>query len=359
MEMINRLLLLMLIISFAVCNTPEEALPQSDMGKASGEYRHGVFIVNEGNFDWGHGSLSHFNPETGQVSQHIFKQKNGFELGNIAHSLSLANGKGYVVLNNSARIEVVNPYTMEWEGRIELPKSSPRNMLPLSSRKAYVTDLYADHFYVIDLQTDKLIKTISTSGWTESMVRLNNYVYMTQSRTALDMRKEGGRLLLKIDASTDQIIDSLALPAGPVEIQVDATNKLWVLCSGNRAKEIPAALVRIHPQTLTIEQSFDFPILAETQAGCLRIDESGTMLYYLNGGLFRLPIDAEQLEKEPLVPANGRLFYTLGYDPVRQQLYISDVVDYVQKGWVFRYTTEGAKLDSFQVGVIPTEFVFY
>ncbi|MEH0153561.1 DUF5074 domain-containing protein [Limibacter armeniacum] len=358
--MTNRLVLIFLLslIFHLGCNEVEDSLPLTDLGEASGDYPNGIYVVNEGNFDWGYGTVTHFNPETKQVSESVFKQKNGFELGNVAQSMLLHNGKGYIVINNSARIEVVNPYNMEWQGRINIPKSSPRYLLPLSSKKGYVTDLYADHFYVLDLAADSLIKTVPTSGWTEKMVRVNNHVYMTQTRTVFDSRREGGQLLLKIDGTTDQVVDSLALPNGPIDIQVDALNQVWVLCFGDLIGATPA-LVQVDPETMTIRKNMSFSNEAASNPSRLRIDGSGTVLYYLNGGVFKHEIDTDKLEENPIIPENGRLFYGLGYNPHDRRIYVTDAIDYVQKGWVFRYEENGAKVDSFKVGVIPNELLFY
>ncbi|MEN7547012.1 DUF5074 domain-containing protein [Rapidithrix thailandica] len=357
MKILKCLFFSLLSLLVLACNEPEEAAPQADLGFASGKYQQGIFITNEGNFDWGHGTISHFNPETGEVSNNIFKQKNGFELGNVVQSMTLHKDKGYVVVNNSARIEIVNPATMEWQGRIHIPKSSPRYLLPLSNKKAYVTDLYADRFYVIDLQKDSLIKEIPTTGWTEKMTQLDKWVFMTQTRTVFDNRKEGGELLLKIDGATDQVVDSVALPKGPMDVVLDARNKLWVLCNGGLIERTPA-LVKINPYTLEIEKQFDFGNDAGTYPSRLRMNDNGTKLYYLNHHIYEQDIDADTLNQEPLVPANGRLFYGLGFDTQLQQVYACDAIDYVQQGWVFRFDLLGVKIDSFKVGVIPGEFVF-
>ena len=57
-------------------------------------------------------------------------------------------------------------------------------------------------------------------------------------------------------------------------------------------------------------------------------------------------------------PIIARSFYGLGYDPVLNEIYGSDAVDFVQQGWVYRYASTGSVIDSFQVGIIPGSFAF-
>lgn len=348
---------LWLLAALGACNSPEDALPQSDVAIAPGSYPRGVLLLNEGNFDWGKATLTHFDPETGAVSQDIFRQQNGFELGNVGHHLCLHEGLGYICLNNSQRIEVVEPHSMRWKGRIELPRSSPRQLQPLPGGKAYVTDLYGDCFHVVDLQTRQVRKKIPASGWTEDMALLDGYVYMTQTRTSFDNRKEGGQLLLKIEVATDAVVDSLALPAGPIGVQADAQGKLWVLCQGSLSGAKPA-LVRIDPKGWRVEQTLPMDNQADTSPGRLCISADGRTLYYLNGGVYAMPSTATALPAKPLIPSEGRLFYGLDVDPKRGDLYVTDAVDYVQQGWAFRFRADGTPLGRFKAGVIPKAFAF-
>ena len=48
----------------------------------------------------------------------------------------------------------------------------------------------------------------------------------------------------------------------------------------------------------------------------------------------------------------------LTVDPRTSEVYLADALDYVQPGWVFRYSARGELLDSFQVGIIPGAFCF-
>ncbi|MBK6410851.1 MAG: hypothetical protein IPF78_14360 [Flavobacteriales bacterium] len=81
-------------------------------------------------------------------------------------------------------------------------------------------------------------------------------------------------------------------------------------------------------------------------------------LYYLNGGAYRMAITDSSLPVAAFVPADGRNLYALGVDPVDGTIYLSDAIDYVQRGMIYRYRPDGSLLNTFHAGTIPGSFCF-
>ena len=109
--------------------------------------------------------------------------------------------------------------------------------------------------------------------------------------------------------------------------------------------------------TNSVEASYLFPIGNHPEN--LVINGAGNKLYYSDGSwskaVYEFGINNTELANTPII---NKSFYCLGYDPVSNEIYGSDAVDFTQQGWVYRYATTGAVIDSFQVGIIPGSFAF-
>ena len=82
---------LLLIILLAGCkkdNTNVTPLPVTPPPVTHAAYRTGVFIMNQGNFGTGSGTISFFDRSNLTVQQDIFMAVNNRPLGNVVQSMS-------------------------------------------------------------------------------------------------------------------------------------------------------------------------------------------------------------------------------------------------------------------------------
>ena len=89
----------------------------------------------------------------------------------------------------------------------------------------------------------------------------------------------------------------------------------------------------------------------------LKIGPNGESIYYLNNGVNKLSIYDTSLPTNSIIEQNGALFYGMGISPTHD-IYVSDAVDYVQAGIVYRYDSSASLLHQFTVGIIPQGFWF-
>lgn len=339
------LVLLCSVSIFAACRKDKPEEPEAapvQMGQEGG-----VFITNEGNFQWGNATVSYFDRASGNVSEDLYGPANGSALGDVCQSMTLFNGKGYVVLNNSGKVVVVDPNTFVQHGEIT-GFTSPRYLLPVSNAKAYVTDISSDAIAVVDLVGRTITGSIPCAGATEEMVLAFGKVFVTNTdRTQLYV----------IDSATDAITDSVEVGLGANSIVQDANGKLWVLCSGYIGLGNNAVLRRVDPVALQVEASFTFPN-SNDSPWRLRINGSNNVLYYLDDDVYRMTITDGVLPTAPFIAADGRNFYGLGVDPENNVIHAADAVDYVQHGVVYRYAADGTAINAFHVGIIPGGFCF-
>ena len=82
--------------------------PQTDDNETPIAGSQRVVVLNEGNFMFGNGSVSVIDNSIEQVSNEAFKQANGYPLGDVPQSLMVHDSLGYIIVNNSGKIEVVD-----------------------------------------------------------------------------------------------------------------------------------------------------------------------------------------------------------------------------------------------------------
>lgn len=305
----------------------------------------GVYIVNEGNFMFGNASISYYSI-TGDVTQEdLFKPANNKSLGDVAQSLCIYNDKIYIVVNNSGKIEVVDSKTFVLQATIT-GLTSPRYFVPVSNTKAYVSDLFANAISVLDLSSNTILGNIPCTGWTEEMILSNGKVFVTNKRRDK---------VYVINITSDLITDSIVVSYGSNSIQEDTNGKLWVLCNGDENLQIAAALHRINPLTLKVEQSFSF---SEGSPWRLKMNGTKDTLYYLNKGVCIMGISAADLPSQVLITEGNRSLYGLGIDPLSGIIYVADAMDYVQKSTIYRYKPDGTSIASFKAGIISGDFYF-
>ena len=223
---------------------------------ATGE---GLFITNEGNFQYGNATLSYYDPATKTIENEVFFRANAMKLGDVAQSMVIRDSIGWIVVNNSHVIFAININTFKEVGRIT-NLTSPRYIYFLSDEKAYVTQLWDNRIFIVNPKRYEITGYIDCpnmtmeTGSTEQMVKFGKYIFVNcwsyQNR------------ILKIDTETDKVVDELVVGIQPTSLVMDCNNKIWTITDGGYegspyGHEAPA-LYRIDPVTFTVEKEFRF-----------------------------------------------------------------------------------------------------
>ena len=350
-------LLIILLAPTACSKSPVETVFFNFTGN------RGVYIVNEGNFMYGNSSLSFYDPNTKRVYNQVFQARNGAPLGDVAQSMTLWNDLGFVVVNNSGKIYVVDSRTAEFKGSVS-GLSSPRYVHVVNSEKAYVTDLYARKITIFNPETFRITGNIPVGNSdskfnehdTEQMVQYKNFVFT--NCWSYDNK------ILVIDSNTDRLVDSIEVFKQPNSLVIDKNNKIWVLTDGGfqgspYGYEQPG-LLKIDAETRELERSFRF-VLGDHPFG-LCLNPTKDSLYFINRHVWKMSVSDKRLPEQPFITSpysdlyGG--YYSLGIDPSNSEIYVGDAIDHQQNGLVHRYSPSGKLIDEFKVGISPGNFAF-
>ena len=319
------------------------------------ERGRGLFCLNEGNFQYGNATLSYYNPDSKRVQNEVFARANAMKLGDVAQSMVVRNGIGWVVVNNSHVVFAIDINTFKEVGRIT-NLTSPRYIHFLSDEKAYITQIWDNRIFIVNPKQFKVTGYIEVpdmtmeSGSTEQMVQCGKYLYVNcwsyQNR------------ILKIDTESDRVVDELTVGVQPTSLALDCNNKLWTVTDGGYegspyGYEEPA-LYRIDLDTFTVEKEFKF--MFGDSPSEVQLNGTKDKIYWLNDDVWEMDVDAEYLPAYPFLEYRGTLYYGLTVCPYSGDVYVADAIDYVQQGKIYRYSKERSLLDEFYVGIIPGAF---
>lgn len=304
-----------------------------------------VYVINEGPFQTGNGSVSLYDPANGSVVENFYKTQNdNAEIGNIAQSLNYINGRYYIVVNNSNKILVCDEQFKK-TGQIS-GLTSPRYILPITNQKAYVSDLYANAISVIDLNSNVKLSDIHCFGKTEHMVLIYNKVFVTNS---------DANYTYVINAITDVITDSIFVGKGAASIVIDKNDKIWVLGSGDAPNAV-GRLTKINAITNQVESFISFG--SNDLPGNLCLNKTKDTLYFLNDAIFRVSISDNTLPLNAFIEKGSRNFYGLGVNPNDYSIYAADALDYIQKSNIYIFNASGSQKSVFKAGIISNGFYF-
>jgi DNA-binding beta-propeller fold protein YncE len=321
----------------------------------------GLFIVNEGNYMYGNASLSYYDIESKEVHNDVFFETNSLPLGDVAQSMVIYDGLAYIVINNSGKIYIIDANTFEYKGKI-IGLTSPRHIHFINSTKAYVTDLYGKSIAIVNPQTMQILGSIDVSSndnqfyrhSTDQMVQYDKYVFT--NCWSYDNK------ILVIDAETDKLIDSIEVQEQPAALVLDSFGKIWTITDGgyssNGTSSTPA-LIKIDANTREVERIIYFENTDHPTE--LKINGAGDRLYFLNGDVYSMDV-VTGMEPEIFIESQYQTviggYYGLAVDPITNEVYVADAIDFVQQGVVYRYTSNAQVVDTFKVGIVPGDFCF-
>jgi YVTN family beta-propeller protein len=323
----------------------------------------GFFVVNEGGFGNGNSSVSFYDRETDIMSNDIFIARNGRALGNQAQSMTVFEGKGYIIVQGDSKIVVINADDFSSVATINEDVPSPRYFLGISTTKAYVSDWGVDGITgtikVIDLSNYDVIKTISTGQGSNKMVKRGNFVYVVN---------QGGygkdNSIEVIDTKTDAVVGEIITGDNPNSLQIDKEGNIWVATSGAKVYKSDWSIDETASTLGSITKiGTDDKVVMSLQIdkvtsspGNLEISPDKKTLYYTySGAIYAINITDTTLPVAPLVNKN---YYGLSVDPFNGNIIGCLAPNFSAAGSIDVYDASGNFGKSYTVGIGPNGCAF-
>ena len=328
---------------------------EGDPKEPEGDFKNGYFITNEGPFQNGTGTIT-FVADGGPVSQNVYKTVNEEDLGNIVNSMGIADDKGYIVVNNSNKVIVVNRYTMEKEAVIFGESINNPRYFVAGDGKGYISnwgdplDTGDDFITVISLSSNAVLATIPVGEGPENMVLEAGNLFVCL---------EGGygqnNKVVVINTEDNTIKENIVVGDVPNSILLDRNSDIWVLCQGKpdySGDETKGSLFKIEAGSLALS-SKEFTTV---QHPSLLNYENENLYYNLDGKVFRFGISDADLPTEAIAGLDG-YYYAMSID--NGELYGTDAGDYASEGnlKVFNLVS-GDLMQTITTGIIPGQVVF-
>ena len=334
---------------FASCAKDEDPVvctTDADLGP-------GVWITNEGGFGNNNASLT-FLADDGTVRDGIFEEVNGQPLGDVAQSIFTHNGLGYIAVNGSQKIEIIDLSSGE---RLHTLTGFdyPRYFTADTDGTVYVSNgSGAGEVSAIDGAAGQIEWTSQVGSGPERMATNDQYLVVCNS---------GGfgtdNTVSVFDLSNDVLVETITVGDRPVDIEVDGNGDFWVLAKGetlyNDSWEVTG-----HTDARLVEISgSDLSILHNHQAG--EEGDHPTHLAQTPSGLLVLALNGLQ----SIAPTTGSLtslvegsFYSLDVDPSTGYIWAAPYPDFQNPSAINVYDTSGALMTTHDAGIAPNTAAF-
>ncbi len=314
-------------------------------------FTKGTFVVCEGNYTGNNASLDFYSFENKAITNSVFAlQNSGAVLGDVAQSALLADGKLFIAVNNSKKIEVLDAQTLKSLGTIT-GLDYPRYMATANNGKIYVSDGFTEGTVaVIDSETFLIEKRIVVFPYPENISFAFGEIFVACGTWG------NGTKIAVINPETNALEKSIETSIGLTDIAIGKEQSLWALCSGNPQQGAVAKIIRVNTISGEIISSFIIKNTGDFMPLRLAVSPDNSMAYFAGkDGIYRTGTDG-QPEDTPLITGS---YYGLEINPATGNIYTFSDQGFIAKGKMSIYSPSGIAIKTeITCGIGPNGAVF-
>ena len=338
----------------------------------SGEFL-GFYLLNEGNMGSNKSTLDYYDFSTATYTRNIYSERNPhvpLSLGDVGNDLKIYGGRMYAVVNVSNKIEVMNKYTTERIGQIDIPNC---RYIRFHEGFAYVTSFagpvtidpeYKQQGYVakVDTATLQVVNTCVVGYQPEELEIVGGKIYVANSGGYMVPNYE--HTVSVIDLETFQETKRIDVAVNLHHLQGDNHDQLWVSSRGDFYDE-PSRLYCISTVSDQVTDEIDLPVTGfHIDGDSLYIYSSAFSYFTMEEEVTYAIVDVKRHEvvtRQLITDGTDeeiRKPYGIFVNPLTKDFYIADAKNYVTPGKLYCFNKEGQKKWIVNTGDIPAHFAF-
>ncbi|MCA0387741.1 MAG: hypothetical protein LCH52_04535 [Bacteroidetes bacterium] len=310
----------------------------------------GVYVLNEGLYSQNNSSLSFYELTSKKVFQNVFQTANtGKPLGDTGNEIIISGKTGFITVNVSNKVEIIDVNTFKSKGSIDLGAfSGPRRIYAKDSVTAYITG-FSGKVYKINTQSLSIEKEITVGSFPEGILEHNGKLLVANSGLG------GGNSVSVIDMATDAVVKTIKVGTNPINLVKDNNNFIYTVCKGRYdSSNIGGALYKIDPSGFEVMDSL---VITQNPEDAVVTPEN---VMYLTNNLGVLKVDLNNLSAGSTLVIQGMqvntiygFIYSMSFDPIDRLLYLGNPKDFTQNGEVAVFDLQGNEIRRFDTGLNP------
>jgi hypothetical protein len=315
----------------------------------------GLFVVCEGVYGSANGDISFYNSELDQSTKNLYYSVNNVALGDVVYSFEIVDTLGFIVVNNSQKVTVINMKDFKVLKTIN-GFSYPRSVIRADKKTVYVSNGngYSENYiYSIDLFTLEKSDSLKVTTGPEKLITVNSKIY----GAIAGGWNNDGNTVIEIDPSTFTIVNTFEVASVPVDIVTDKDNNIWAYCKGVAdytnwpdVTYTNSGISKINVSTKAVT-TFTLTTMSSSGINNIAVNKEGNIIYYLNDGLYSMPITSTELPTSKVV---DQLFYGVDVDPSSDEIVCLDAIH----SEAVVYNSSGVEQMSFETASYPNSVVF-
>ncbi len=315
----------------------------------------GMFVVCEGGFGKANGDVTFYNTSSKETVKSLFSSANGVPVGDIVQSFEVVDTLGFIVVNNSQKVTIVNMKDFKVVKTID-GFSYPRSVVRANKNTVYVSNgngYASNYIYSIDLKTLTKSDSLAVTTGPEKLIEANSKVYAAIGGGW----NNDGNSVIEIDPTSFSIANTFAVASVPIDIAADKNNNIWAYCKGVASYDANwnatysnSGISKINVATKAVE-TFALTTMSASGVNNIAASKDGSVIYFLNDGLYAMPIANTTLPTSKLV---DQLFYGVAVDPETGNIICLDYAN----SKAIAYNSNGTEQFYFETATFPGSVVF-